>query len=219
MTNTTDTQPRAFTAPEVAFLVGVPLLWGILLLFHPVGDEFYAAIADNLTRWLMVHLGSMLFIPLMAGVMFLLLLGIEGTAAWVARIALAVFAVVYLVFEALVGIGAGLLVDNLSGPVSERTDLVDDYMDSQIIAVFETVGSASWVVAAIAAAVALSRRADGSRSVAIVLLLVLSAVPIAFHVTPFGPVGLAMFIAAILLVVRDRSAAGAPHPLGEPTAA
>jgi hypothetical protein len=31
-----------------------------------------------------------------------------------------------------------------------------------------------------------------------VLLLVLSAVPITFHVTPFGPVGLTMFIAAIL---------------------
>jgi hypothetical protein len=73
--------------------------------------------------------------------------------------------------------------------------------------VFETVGSAGWIVAAIAAALALSRRADGRRSVAVILLLVISAVPITFHVTPFGPVGLAMFIAAILLVVRDRAAA------------
>jgi hypothetical protein len=216
---TTDAQSGPFSSRELAFLVGVPLLWGILLLFHPVGDEFYTAIADNLTRWLTVHIGSMLFIPLMAGVMFLLLRGIGGTAAWVGRIALAVFAVVYLVFEALVGIGAGLLVDNLSGPASERAAVVDDYMDSQIIAVFETVGSAGWVVAAIAAAVALSRRVDGRRSVAVVVLLVLSAVPITFHVTPFGPVGLTMFIAAILLVARDRSAARAPRPVGEPRAA
>lgn len=212
-------RPRTFSPPELAFLVGVPLLWGILLLFHPVGDEFYPTIEDHLTRWLTVHLGSMLFIPLMAGVMFLLLRGIEGTAAWVGRIALAVFAVVYLVYEALVGIGAGLLVDNLSGPASQRADLVDDYMDSQIITVLEPVGSAGWIVAAIAAAVALSRRADGRRSVAVVLLLVLSAVPITFHVTPFGPVGLTMFIAAILLVARDRSVAGAPRPLGEPRVA
>ena len=116
MTNTADAQPRPFSPAEVAFLVGVPLLWGILLLFHPVGDEFYTTIEDHLTRWQAVHLGSMVFIPLMAGVMFLLLRGVEGTAAWVGRIALAVFAVVYLVFEALVGIGAGLLVDNLNGP-------------------------------------------------------------------------------------------------------
>jgi hypothetical protein len=217
---TTDAQPRAFSSRELAFLVGVPLLWGILLLFHPVGDVFYTAIADNLNRWLTVHLGSMLFIPLMAGVMFLLLRGIEGTAAWVGRIALAVFAVVYLVFEAVVGIGAGLMVDNLDGiPVAERVELVDDYIESSIVRVLEVVGSAGWLVAALAAAVALSHRADGSRSVAIVLLLVLSAVPITFHVTPFGPVGLTMFIAAILLVARDRSAARAPRPLGEPRVA
>jgi hypothetical protein len=216
MTNTADEQPRPFSPAEVAFLVGVPLLWGTLLLFHPVGDEFYPTIEAHLTRWMTVHLGSMLFIPLMASVMFLLLRGIEGTAAWVGRIALAVFAVVYLVFEALVGIGAGLLVDNLSGPASERADLVDDYMDSQIITVFETVGSAGWIFASIAAAVALSPRADGGRSVAVVLLLVLSAVPITFHVTPFGPVGLTLFIAAVVLVVRNRSTERAPAALGAP---
>jgi hypothetical protein len=158
----------------------------------------------------------MVFIPLMAGVMVLLLRGVEGTAAWVGRIAVAVFAVVYLVFEALVGIGVGLVVDNLSGPTPERAALVDDYMDSQIITVFETVGSAGWIFASIAAAVALSPRTDGGRSVAVVLLLVLSAVPITFHVTPFGPVGLILFIGAVLLVVRDRSAARAPAPVGTP---
>jgi hypothetical protein len=220
MTDTAAAQPRPFSPTELAFLVGVPLLWGILLLFHPVGDEFYEAVADALTRWLTVHIGTMLFIPLMAAVMFLLLRGIEGTAAQVSRVAIAVFAVVYLVYEAVIGIGTGLLVDNLDGfPASERADLVEDYVDSPIMSVFETVGSAGWVVAAIAAAVALSRRADGSRSVAVVLLLVLSAVPITFHVTPFGPVGLAMFIAAILLVARDRSAAAAPRPVGEPRVA
>jgi hypothetical protein len=217
MTEASDTRPRPFSPPELAFLVGVPLLWGILLLFHPVGDDFYSAISENMNRWQAVHVGSMLFIPLMAGVMLLLLRGIDGIAAWVGRIALAVFAVVYLVFEAVIGIGAGLLVDNLNGlPAAERADLVDDYVESRLITVFETVGSAGWVFAAIAAAVAVSRRADGSRSVAVILLLVLSAVPITFHVSPFGPVGLAMFIAAILLVVRDRSAARARLRLGAP---
>jgi hypothetical protein len=220
MTNAPDSQPGPFSPAELAFLVGVPLLWGILLLFHPVGDEFYSAIADHLTRWMTVHVGSMLFIPLMAGVMLLLLRGVEGTAAWVSRIAVLVFAIVYLVFEAVVGIGTSLLVDNIDGlPAGERTDLVDDYVESSIVKVFETVGSAGWIVAAIAAAVVLSRRADGRRSVAIVLLLVLSAVPITFHVTPFGPVGLTMFIAAILLIARDRAASSVALPLGRPEVA
>jgi hypothetical protein len=215
-----NTRPRTFSPPEVAFLVGVPLLWGILLLFHPVGDEFYTAVADALTRWLTVHVGSMIFIPLMAGVMLLLLRDVEGTAALVARIAVAVFAVVYLVFEAVVGIGTGLLVDNIDAvPASERADLVEDYIKSSLVRVFEIIGSLGWIVAAIAAAAALSRRADGRRSVAVAVLLVLSAVPITFHVTPFGPVGLAMFIGAVLLVVRDRSAAREPRPLGEPPVA
>jgi hypothetical protein len=215
-----DTKPRSFSPPEVAFMVGVPLLWAILLLFHPVGDEFYETVADALNRWLIVHVGTMLFIPLMAAVMFLLLRGVGGTAAMVSRVALAVFAVVYLVYEAVIGIGTGLLVDNLDAfPASERADLVEDYIESPLNTVFETIGSAGWIVAAVAAAIPLSRRAGGGRSVAVVVLLVLSAVPITFHVTPFGPVGLAMFIAVVLLVVRDRSVAGATHPLGEPRVA
>jgi hypothetical protein len=212
-----DSHPRTFDGRELAFLVGVPLLWGVLLLFHPVGDEFYEAVADNLNRWMAVHLGSMLFIPLMAGVMLLLLRGVDGVAAQVARVAVLVFAVVYLVFEALVGIGAGIVVDNIDGlPLAERTELVDDYIESTVVKTFEIVGSLGWIVAAVAAALALSRRADGRRSAAIVLLLVLSAVPITFHVTPFGPVGLAMFIAAILLIARERAASGAPLPVGRP---
>jgi hypothetical protein len=213
-------RPPTFSPPEVAFLVGVPLAWGILLLFHPVGDEFYDTVDGALTRWLIVHVATMVFIPLMAAVMLLLLRGVPGTAARVSRCALAVFAVVYLVFEAVIGIGTGLLVDNLDGfPAADRADLVEDYVESPINTVFETVGSAGWIVAAIAAAIPLSRRADGRRSVAVVLLLVLSAVPISFHVTPFGPVGLAMLIAAILLVVRGRSSAVAARPLGEPKVA
>jgi hypothetical protein len=31
-------QGRAFSRTKLAFLIGVPLLWGILLLFHPGGD-------------------------------------------------------------------------------------------------------------------------------------------------------------------------------------
>lgn len=158
-----------------------------------------------------------LFIPLMAGVMLLLVRGVEGTAAQVGRIAVMVFAVVYVVFEAVVGIGAGLLVDNSGGiPASEASTLLDDYIESSLVQVLEVIGSAGWLVAAIAAALTLSRRADGRRSAGVVLLLVLSAVPITFHVSPFGPVGLTMFIAAVLLIARERVATGAALPLGRP---
>lgn len=204
-------QRRGFSLPEIAFLTGVPLLWGILLLFHPTGDDSYATVKDQVSTWQTVHIGTMLFIPLMAGVLFLLLRGVEGVAATVSRIALGFFSVFYLAWEVLVGIGTGLLVDDVNRLAASQREtgieLVKPFVDSQINAVFSAIGSAGWVIAAVAAAVALFRRARGPPSVAVALLLVLSAPLIAIHVTPFGPVGLTLFIAAVLLVVRAESAA------------
>jgi hypothetical protein len=40
------------------------------------------------------------------------------------------------------------------------------------------------------------------------VLLVLAALPIAWHVTPFGQVGLALFVVAVVLVVRGRPVTG-----------
>ena len=99
-------RPR-FSRREVAFMIGVPLAWAILLLFHPrgEGEDFYPIIRDDVTAWEIVHLGTLIFVPLMAGVVLLLLRGTEGTSAMVSRIALAVFAVVYTAWEVLIGIG------------------------------------------------------------------------------------------------------------------
>jgi hypothetical protein len=32
-------RPKSYSRVEAAFLVGVPLAWAVLLLFHPTGDE------------------------------------------------------------------------------------------------------------------------------------------------------------------------------------
>jgi hypothetical protein len=63
------------------FLVGVPLAWAVLLLFHPGGDPdtLYQDLRDEVTATLAVHIGMMIFIPLMAVVVYLLLRGVEGT--------------------------------------------------------------------------------------------------------------------------------------------
>jgi hypothetical protein len=73
---------RAFSKRERAFLVAVPVAWAILLLFHPTGegDDFYPVIRDEVTAWVVVHVGTMVFVPLMAVVGFLLLRGVEGTS-------------------------------------------------------------------------------------------------------------------------------------------
>jgi hypothetical protein len=192
-------QTKPFSRAEVAFVVGVPLAWAVLLLFHPTGDSLYDAASSDTTAWLAVHLGSLFFIPLMAAVLFVVLQHFEGAAAVVARIALAFFAVVYLAFEILVGIGAGLLVEEAGA--SEA--VVTAYSESTVLMVVETVGSIAWLVAVTAAGIAMFDRAHSARSIAVVLLFVISAPGVFLHVSPVGPIGLALFVAALLLIVRE----------------
>jgi hypothetical protein len=102
----------AFSLPELVVLTAVPLLWGILLLFHPggEGEQIYRDLQDQVTIWQVVHVGMLLFIPLMAGVVYLLLRGVEGAAAQLSRIALVPFVIFYSAWEAVYGIGNGILV-------------------------------------------------------------------------------------------------------------
>ena len=219
------TPGRAFTPREIAFLIGVPLLWAILLLFHPTGDgdEFYPVLRDQVTASEVVHVGTLLFVPLLAGVVFLLLRNVEGGAALLSRIALALFALVYTAWEVLIGIGTGILVDQVNAlPAGERATgarLVEDFTGSSLIRTFELIGGIAWLIAVLAAGIALFRRADARSSVAVVLLLLISAVPLTWHVPPFGPAGLALFITATLLVLRSRSMAPISSRRGQPEAA
>jgi hypothetical protein len=198
----------SFSRAETAFVVGVPLAWGVLLLFHPGGDTLYDAAASNTDAWLTVHLGTMFFIPLLATVLFVVLRRFSGTAALVSRIALAVFAVVYLAFEILVGIGVGLLVDT-GAPEA----VVDAYGDSSILAVIETVGSLAWLVAAIAAGIAMFNRAHTRISIAVILLFAISAPGVFLHVSPVGPVALVLVAIALWLVIREPAPVAKEQPL------
>jgi hypothetical protein len=220
-------QRRSFTPTELAFLVGIPLAWAVLLLFHPTGGGeavTYADVQDQVTAWLVVHIGMMLFIPLMAVAVYLLLRGIEGTAARISRIALVPFVVVYGAYEVLLGIGAGILVQDVNGLVgSEKAAgaaLVNEFTDNVLIrgfSVLSTIGSLAFITAMIAAGVALRREA--AAPVAVPVLLGLSGFLITAHPPPFGPTGLGFFIVAVLLFVRSQAPARAPAPRTQPHSA
>ena len=206
-------------------MVAVPVAWAVLLLFHPTGegDEFYPVVRDQVTAWMVVHVGTLVFVPLLASVVYLLLRGVEGVAALVSRLALAVFVVFYTAWEVLIGLGTGILVDQVNGlPEAERAtgaELVEDFTGSSLIRAFELIGGFAWLIAVVTAGVALFRRVDAGSSVAVIVLLVVSAVPIVWHVPPFGPVGLALFLIALLLVLRGLSSRPVPGPAGRPGAA
>lgn len=223
----TMSQRRSFTPTEIAFLVGIPLAWAVLLLFHPTGGGeavTYADVQDQVTAWLVVHIGMMLFIPLMAVAVYLLLRGIEGTAARISRIALVPFVVVYGAYEVLLGIGAGILVQDVNGLAgSEKAAgaaLVNEFTDNVLIrgfSVLSSIGALAFITAMIAAGVALRREA--AAPLAVPVLLGLSGFLITAHPPPFGPTGLVLFVAAVLLVVRSQAPARAPAPRTQPHSA
>lgn len=151
-----------------------------------------------------------LFIPAMAAAILLLLRGVEGAAARVSRIALIPFVVFYSAWEALQGIGVGILVEQVNGlPAAQRgtgADLVQSFAEHALIrnlGVFGSLGSLALIVATIAAGMALYRHANAP--IAVPVLLALSGFLVTAHPPPFGPVGLALFIGAVLLVARGRA--------------
>ena len=212
-----------FSRGEFAFLIGVPLAWAVLLLFHPTGegDDIYPQLRDDVTPWLVVHVGTMVFIPLMAVANYLLVRGIENAAARVCRIALATFALFYTAWEVLMGIGTGVLVHEVNGvPAVERatgSNLVNDFTDNIFVrdfGVLNVIGSLSLITAAIAAGMALRRQAGVPISVPI--LLGLCGFMISAHPPPFGPTGLVLFVAAVLLYARSQTATRTRAPVAQP---
>jgi hypothetical protein len=217
---------RPLSRGEVACLIAVPLLWGILLMFHPGGeaDQMYETVRDEVTPWLAVHIGMMFFIPLMAAVVYVLLRGVGGTAARVSRIALVPFALFYTIWEALQGIATGILVYNVNQlPATERatgSDLVQDFgmnILARDFGIFGSIGSVAFLVAMIAAALALHRHAGAP--LAVPILLGLAGFLITAHPPPFGPTGLGLFIVAVIVFARSQSASRGVDPVVAPEAA
>src|SRR4029453_7464457 len=66
--------PVRFTRPLLAFAIGVPLAWAVLLWFHPNVDpnHVYADLRDNVVAYQVVHAGTLVFIGLLGLALYLL---------------------------------------------------------------------------------------------------------------------------------------------------
>jgi hypothetical protein len=203
-------------------MFAVPLAWGILLLFHPRGDgDFFPIVTDHVLRWQAVHLGTMILLPMLAGVVFLLLRGLDDRASTVGRIAIAVFAVAYTAWEVLVGVGTGILVNEVNqlsgGAATTGENLVESYNQSTVLMTMLVIGGLGLSVGLIATGYALKAEPGASRW--IFPLLLLSAFPIGFHEPPVGPIGLALFGAVVFLVTRNANRETHVSDLRAPSAA
>jgi hypothetical protein len=212
-------QPRL----RCLILIGTPLLTGILLLFHPRpnpaemglteplgGMDVYTLLAPVADRFLIVHV---LFAPALAllGLSVMLLLnGERGTAATISRVSAFVFAVSYIMYETIVGTATGLLIRGAAALSPDEQAVVGDavfrnYGDPILgdgPSVLFLVASLSWPLAVIVAAFALRR---SGKPLLPCILLGLSFM-FTSHASPQGPLGMLLFLLAVLGLER----AGAP---------
>ncbi len=199
-----------------AFLIAAPLAWAALLLFHPLGSgQVYDLLRDQVTRWQIVHIGTLFFIGLMGVAVFLLVRNVQSTAARVARIAAGTFVVFYGAWEAVAGLAVGALAQHTNGlPADERavgSDAIQSLYESPIVGDFgllNVLGSLGWIVAVLAAAVAV--RQAGARRGAVALLGI-SALAVQ-HPPPAGPIALACFAGAVLLIYSGSPVAAESTP-------
>jgi hypothetical protein len=215
--------PARFPRPLLAFAIGVPLAWAVLLWFHPNVDpnHVYADLRDNVVAYQVVHAGTLVFIGLIGLALYLLVRDLPGRAARISRLAIGPFVLFYAAYESVIGLAIGALVQHGNdAPVSQRpavADAIQSLVDNLIVGdpgIVASIGSLAWIVAVVAAAVAY--RQLGAPVLATVLLG-LSLVVVS-HPPPIGPIGLVCFAGAVALLARGqrvsaRLESAAPAPI------
>jgi hypothetical protein len=184
---------------RIALVAAVPVATGVLLAWHPPDPTDVMTLVPVLPRWLAVHLGLLLALPLLALLLLRLLRGVESRAATVSRVAVVVAAALYTAFETLLGTGTGILVglaDTLpDGSRAGAVELTQRWWEvPPLVAAISTVAIVAWVVAYASAAVALHR--SGAPGVVVWGLLLAAAVFAAGHPGLTGLVAMLALAAA-----------------------
>jgi hypothetical protein len=194
---------------RLAFLVAVPLALALALLFHPAGGtDVYEGVRDDVDEWVAVHTVFLFAVPLLGIAAYLLLAGLDSVPATVSRVALVFFLVFYTAYEVTVGVDTGILVDYANGRSAREQAVlagaIQDLNRDSLVSdpsVALVLGVLGWVVAMVAAAVALRRAGIGWPAVVLVGL----AAVFAIHPPPLGPIGLVCFAVGALLIERARA--------------
>jgi hypothetical protein len=209
------------SAVRLAFLLATPLVLAVVLWFHPGadGDTLYSSLRNEVTTTLVVHITMLFFIPLMALAAFVLLNGMQSRAATVGRWALGAFVAFYTAWEVSVGLVTGFLTDYANGLDAQGqaviADAIEHHNGNFVIgdaSITLIIGGTGWIVAMLAAAIAV-RSAGGSRLVA---ALIACASLFALHPPPIGPIGLICFAVGVALFERTRARATAAPMAASP---
>jgi hypothetical protein len=139
-----------------------PVLIAVFELAHPVVlPPIYPAVLHHLPWWLYLHVANLALFPLFGLAAYLLVRDVPNRAAAWSRVSIAVYVPLYASFDALVGIGTGILVQNASrlDPSARAVaePLIDAYWNNGILFAIAALGSIAWVIAMFSSAVAFTR--------------------------------------------------------------
>jgi hypothetical protein len=173
---------RAFFATAVVgyFVIG---------MVHPAEIE----VGDATTLYISIHLVQPFLILLLAWGVWLLVDGLSGRAARIARLAIVPYAIAYSMFDAIAGVALGGVVrlanDASAADAAAVQRLMDTGTDYVGVVIFIASGL-SWFVMAFAAAVAVKQVSGLGPT----LLMAIGAAIFAIaHPFPTGPIGIALF--------------------------
>jgi hypothetical protein len=179
-------------------LLGTPLALAILEIFHPEQPGGASEAVEQGTWFMWFHFIQVPLIGLMALAVYLLTDGLEGRAVSVSRWAIGVFAVFFSAYDAAAGIGTGYALHSAQALSAEGQaavyEAVKDLPLFSLPFTLSIAGTLGWVVAVIAAAIAL-RRTGASRG-PFVLLVLAGVFLMGGHPYPAGTLAFGCFFLA-----------------------
>jgi hypothetical protein len=191
---------------RLALVAAVPIVTGVLLAWHPPDPTDVMTLVPVLARWLAVHLGLLVALPLLALLLLRLLGDVRSLPATVSRVAVVVATALYTAFETLLGTGTGILV-GLADPLpvelrAGAVELAQRWWEvPPLVALISTLAIIAWVVAYASAAVALHR--DGAPAAVVWGLLLAATVFAAGHPGITGLVAMLALAVAFAAGERD----------------
>jgi uncharacterized membrane protein YccF (DUF307 family) len=181
----------------------------VLGAVHPANIE----VGDKTTLYLALHLVQPLLILLLAWGVWLLVKGLPGRAAQIARIAIVPYAIAYSMLDAIAGVALGQAVREANDMSPADAAAVQRLLDGGSgqdyigIAIFVASGL-TWFVMALATALAVKQ--VGGRGPA-VLMTIGAAIFAVGHPFPPGPIGIALFGLGVAWLEVRRGGAKAPE--------
>lgn len=199
-----------------AALLGVPSLYVLLGLVHPTANP---ELGDETDLFIGLHIAQLFLIMGLGYVLWLLVEGVVGRAATVARALIIPFLVSYTALDAILGIAWGIAAETANDlPAEEQAGagrLIDELIsgdpDPRGLILYWGAGLL-WLAVALAVVAALR---DTAPLGALVSMSLGAAVFTLGHAPPVGPVGMGLFLLGIAWAeFRPRPAERLPQVAG-----